>query len=293
MSDFEALNWFIMVVDKGSFTAAADTLDVTPAAVSKRIKLLESQLGARLLNRTTRSISLTEVGETFYREGSRISSDYRSLEARVSEAVGDVSGSIRINAPLSYGTKVLGGIVAKFSAQYPDLEVKLSLDDRFLNPQSGEFDITVRIGSLGDSNLHAVKIATTEVILVASPSYIKRQNKPVRPHDLVFHDGLSYSNSSSRDQWSFEINGELMTFMPNIKYSANNGDVLVEAAVEGRGIARMPDFIAADQLAAGKLVELLPDYRQTRKGIYLLYASKQHLPEKVRRFIEFCKEQLV
>ena len=279
---------FTKVVGAGSFSAAAREMQVSQALVSKQIQELESWLGARLLNRTTRRLSLTEVGTAFYERASRI------LEA-VEEAKGAAGalqtvprGRLRINAPVSFGLLHLAPAVTDFLQRFPDVSVELLVNDRLVDLLEGEFDAGVRIGRLRDSSLIARRIAPIRLVVCAAPEYLARRGTPRTPEDLRQHDCLEYTYFESRGSWRL-LNPDRKELVVPVsgRYLANNGDVLRTTAIAGGGIVLLPTFIVGEDLRAGRLVRLLPDHPPPEQGLHVLYPPGRHLSAKVRSFVDF------
>jgi DNA-binding transcriptional LysR family regulator len=279
---------FTKVVGAGSFSAAAREMQVSQALVTKQIQELENWLGARLLNRTTRRLSLTEVGTAFYERAARI------LEA-VEEAKGAAGalqtvprGRLRINAPISFGVLHLAPAVTEFLQRFPDVSVELLMNDRVVDLLEGEFDVGVRIGRLRDSSLIARKIAPIRLAVCAAPDYLARRGVPKAPEDLAKHDCLEYTYFESRGEWRLlNPEGEEIVVPVSGRYLANSADVLRITAIAGGGIILCPTFIVGEDLRSGRLVRLLPDYPPPEQALHALYPPGRHLSAKVRSFVDF------
>jgi DNA-binding transcriptional LysR family regulator len=279
---------FTKVVGAGSFSAAAREMQVSQALVTKQIQELENWLGARLLNRTTRRLSLTEVGTAFYERAARI------LEA-VEEAKGAAGalqtvprGRLRINAPISFGVLHLAPAVTEFLQRFPDVSVELLMNDRLVDLLEGEFDVGVRIGRLRDSSLIARKIAPIRLAVCAAPDYLARRGVPKAPEDLAKHDCLEYTYFESRGEWRLlNPEGDEIVVPVSGRYLANNADVLRITAIAGGGIILCPTFIVGEDLRSGRLVRLLPDYPPPEQALHALYPPGRHLSAKVRSFVDF------
>jgi DNA-binding transcriptional LysR family regulator len=279
---------FTKVVGAGSFSAAAREMQVSQALVTKQIQELENWLGARLLNRTTRRLSLTEVGTAFYERAARI------LEA-VEEAKGAAGalqtvprGRLRINAPISFGVIHLAPAVTEFLQRFPDVSVELLMNDRLVDLLEGEFDVGVRIGRLRDSSLIARKIAPIRLAVCAAPDYLARRGVPRAPEDLAKHDCLEYTYFESRGEWRLlNPEGDEIVVPVSGRYLANNADVLRITAIAGGGVILCPTFIVGEDLRSGRLVRLLPDYPPPEQALHALYPPGRHLSAKVRSFVDF------
>ncbi|HYD64068.1 LysR family transcriptional regulator [Azospirillum sp.] len=278
---------FIKVVDTRSFTAAADRLNLSKSVVSRRISELENRLGARLLNRTTRKLSLTEVGQAFYERCTRILADLEEAERAVTDLHAAPRGRLKVNAPLSFGLLHLAPAIAAFMERYPDIEIDIDLNDRYVDLIDEGYDVAVRIGRLRDSSLIARRLAPNRRVVCASPAYLERHGTPQVPEDLANHHCLLYTNVPLAEQWQFRVNGETRTVRVSGTLFANNGDILLSAAVAGRGIIVSPTFLAGPALAAGQLRCLLFDCMVTESAVYAVYPQNRHLSPKVRAFVDF------
>ena len=287
----DELDVFVTVVEAQGFSAAAKRLDSTPAAVSRRIKSLEQRLGVRLLQRTTRKVRLTEAGELYFREVSRLLGELRNVEQQLDEVTGQATGEFRIVAPMSFGQRRLAPVVARFALAHPRLRVSLMLDDRQTDIVSQGLDLAVRIAYPGDSSLVARPIAPVPRYICASPEYLATRGTPQSPGDLLLHDCLHYNVISEREEWTFDgAEGEETIVIKGV-FCSNNGEVLAEAAMQGLGIAVLPDFIVEDALADGRLVRILEGRERSPLTLYVLYPSRHHVPAKTRLFIEYMAEQ--
>ncbi|CAH2602201.1 LysR family transcriptional regulator [Rhodovastum atsumiense] len=287
MDRLAAMAAFLRVVERGSFTAAAEDLRLSRAMVSKHIQDLEQHLGARLLNRTTRKVSLTEAGRVYFERGTQVLADLAETEAAVGELQARPRGRLRINAPLSFGLLHLGDAVADYMAAEPEVTVELTLNDRVVDLVEEGYDVAVRIARLTDSSLIARRLAPCRLVVCAAPAYLARHGRPLHPHDLTGHDCLSYSYDPGRDDWRFDGPQGAVAVTVRGRLRTNNGDVLRSAALRGAGIARLPSFIVGPDLAAGRLVPLLCGYRVPELGIHAVYPHSRHLSAKVRSFVDF------
>ena len=288
----DELEVFVTVVEAQGFSAAAKRLDSTPAAVSRRIKALEQRLGVRLLQRTTRTLKLTEAGELYFREVSRLLGDLRAVEEQLEEVTGQVSGELRIVAPMSFGQRRLAPLVARFALEHPKLRVSLRLEDRETDIVAEGIDLAVRIAYPSDSSLVSRPIASVPRYFCASPGYLARRGTPRAPRDLLRHDCLHYNVISEREEWTFGgTEGDESIVMKGV-FCSNNGEVLAEAALQGLGITLLPDFIVEDALADGRLVRVLEGRERGPLTLSVLYPSRQHVPAKTRLFIDHMVEQL-
>jgi len=288
MDRFEELQTFVAVVEAGSFSAAAERLNLAKSAVSRRIGDLEGRLGAQLINRTTRRLSLTDAGHRFYERSARLLGDMEEAELAVASGQTELRGRIRMAAPLSFGVLHLAPALDEFLAAHPELELDLDLNDRQINLVEEGIDLTLRIGHLADSSLVARRLAPIHMALCASPAYLQRQGMPRTPQELGRHQGLVYGNIPESQQWTFVApSGESITVRVPTRLRANNGDLLLQAAIDGLGVVATPTFLSYRAVAEGKLQVLLPDYQMPPATAYAVYPSRRHLPQRVRALIDF------
>ncbi len=283
---------FFNVVEANGFGAAARRLETTPASVSRRVKSLEQRLGVRLLQRTTRKLSLTEAGERYYREGRRLLHELDDLEQALTASVHEPEGELRIVAPMSFGQLRLAPLVARFAKLHPKLRISLVLEDRETDLIDEAADLAIRIGYPADSSMIARAIAPVPRHACASPEYLERRGYLQSPEDLLEHDCLHYNLISEREEWTFLGDGGEQTLAIKGSFCSKNGDVLAEAAMQGLGITLLPDFIVEEGLADGRLVKVLEDYERAPLTLFALYPSRQHVPVKTRRFLEYLLEHL-
>lgn len=287
MDKLEAMAAFTRVVAKGSYAEAGRELGLTRSAVSKAVMELEQILGVRLLDRTTRRVSPTEAGRAYYERCLDVIAQIEETELQVSRLNDEPRGTLRINAPMSFGVRYLGDAVAELSAAHPDLKVELILNDRFIDPLEEGVDVTVRIGALSDSSLIARKLAPARRVLIASPGYIARHGRPEVPGDLAGHRCLAYGQSTVASQrWQLTQDEATITVPVTSQLCSNNGEILRAAAIAGIGIANLPTFIVGPDIAAGRLEVLMPDHPPTELGIYALYAPNRYLAAKTRVLID-------
>jgi DNA-binding transcriptional LysR family regulator len=278
---------FFSVVEANGFGAAARRLDTTPASVSRRVKALEQRLGVRLLQRTTRKLSLTEAGERYFLEGRRLLHELDNLEEALTASASEPQGELRIVAPMSFGQRRLAPLVAHFARSHSKLRISLFLEDRETDLIDEAADLAIRIGYPADSSMIVRTIAPIPRYACASPEYLKRRGCPESPDDLLHHDCLHYNLISEREEWTFLGDDGETTLAVKGNFCSNNGDVLAEAAMQGLGIALLPNFIIEKALADGRLVKVLEKYERTPMTLFALYPSRRHVPAKTRRFLEY------
>ncbi|TKV69399.1 LysR family transcriptional regulator [Marinobacter panjinensis] len=287
MDRIEAMRAFVTVVNEGTFTRAADRLDTSPQLVSKYISQLETHLGVRLLNRTTRRIHLTEAGSQYFQRAQQVLSDIDDMENQLGDLQTEAQGLLRISAPVSFAIRHMAPLLSEFQKAHPAVGIDLQLNDRKVDIVEEGFDIALRIGRLKSSSLIAKRLAPVRLVLCASPAYLEQYGTPERPEDLRDHRYLRYSYMDmdagpSVHKW-LQGNDRNNTR----EMISNNGDVLIKAAIAGAGIVLQPTFIAGAAIREGKLKVILPEQEPEHMGLYAVYAHRQLLASKVRSFIDF------
>jgi DNA-binding transcriptional LysR family regulator len=289
MDRIDAMHAFVTVVNEGSFTRAADRLEMSPQLVSKYVSQLEQHLGVRLLNRTTRKIHLTEAGTRYHQLAQQVLHDIDDMENQLGDLQGEARGVLRISAPVSFAIRHMAPLLSEFQRIHPAVGIDLQLNDRKVDIVEEGFDIALRIGHLKSSSLIAKRIAPVRLVLCASPDYLKQHGTPERPEDLRGHRYLRYSYMELDDRqavyrWLHNADRDNSSEMVS-----NNGDVLVAAAIAGAGIALQPTFISGSAIQQGKLQVVLPVYEPEPMALYAVYAHRQLLASKVRSFIDFME----
>ncbi|MBX9632452.1 MAG: LysR family transcriptional regulator [Burkholderiales bacterium] len=290
MDRLQSMEVFLRVVEKGGLSAAAETFAISPTMVGKHVRSLEERLGGRLLNRTTRRQSLTELGRTYYERCRQLVADFEAIENTVSEMRASPRGVLRINAPASFGSMQLAPALADYLERYPEVQVDLTLSDRVVDLVEEGYELAVRVGTLGDSGLVARKLAPFHLTVCASPAYLAKHGKPKAPRDLLQHNCLEFTYGGGH-RWLFEspAGKETIAIKGNLKI--NNGAALLEAALQGIGIILQPETLVADDIAAGRLVPLLSRYQPAPRPVHLVYLPDRRLSPKLRSFIEFLVER--
>ncbi|MES2509879.1 MAG: LysR substrate-binding domain-containing protein [Pseudomonadota bacterium] len=289
----KSMQIYVAVVDGGSFVHAAERFDTSTASISRQVAALEEHLGARLLQRTTRRLSMSEPGRAFYERAQQILTDIAETEAVIGREATQPTGLLRISVPLSYGLREFARILPGFRERYPGLRLDIDLSDRNVDLVNEGMDVAVRIGASPSPNLIARKIAPVRIVVCAAPSYLAARGFPQTPEDLANHDTLAYSLLATGDSWTLrDGSGTEQTVRIEPKVHANNGDLLRELALAGGGIISQPDFIVADDLARGALVPLLEDWKREESHVYAVYLSRKFLSPKVRVFIDYLVETL-
>lgn len=282
---------FVKVVELSSFTAAADALEMSQPVVSKSITRLEEKLGARLLNRTTRRLSLTEAGSELYRRSVRALEEIENAELEVARFQTEPRGTLRVSAPMSFSILQLGAKLDRFLDRYPGVTMELSLDDRRVDLVEEGFDVAIRIAHLRDSSLVARKIVPCRQVLCASPAYLKKHGTPERPEDLLEHNCILYSFLTNAREWRLvDEQGETHVVPLKGSLQTNNGLVNRAACISGVGIVMLPTFYVGDQLRSGELVPILCKFRPVDIAVYAVYPERRNLTPKVRAFVDFLAE---
>jgi DNA-binding transcriptional LysR family regulator len=281
---------FVRVVELGSFTKAADALEISKAAVSKYVNRLEQRLAARLLHRTTRRLALTEAGQALYGRSAPALVELAEAEHDVAQLTGKPRGMLRVTAPIYLGVTVLAAHIAAFRAKYPEVRLDLDFSDRLVDIVKERFDLAIRISAMQDSSLVATRLAPCPTVLVGSPAYFRRHGTPKTPEDLMAHQGLGYSIVKTPNEWKFRAGkGRWVTVTMPSTIRCNNDFALKQFALDGLGLALFPRFFAERELASGKLVQAIPDYPPPELSISAVYESRRHLLPKLQAFLGFLK----
>lgn len=279
---------FATVVDQGGFTDAAKKMGISKSAVSKHVSSLEARLGARLLNRTTRRVSPTEIGLAYYDRACRVLNDAGEADALVTSMQSAPSGLLRISVATDFGVNHLSPILGDFLQEFPDITVNMVLNNRYVELISEGFDLAIRIGELEDSTLRARKLTDTTKRMIAAPSYFQKYGRPQRIDDLNDHKLLHYTTQSNGAVWKLTApSGEKRQVRTSGWLSVNDGQSLLNACISGLGIAYLPSFLYADALQQGLVEEAIPDLPKETQGIYAVYPPGRFTQPKVRAFIDF------
>lgn len=292
MNSIGAIPIFVMVVETQGFSAASKALGISKSAISKRVSLLEEELGVKLLQRTTRKLSLTEAGEHYYHHARIALRAAQDADDAVAQLQGEPQGKLRISSPMSFGRLHLAPLIPELLKRYPKLQIDLVMEDRVVDLVAQGFDIAIRGGDLPDSSLIARKLAPLRSVLCCSPDYISRFGKPAALSDLEDHNCLAFSHSQDVKEWCFIDDDEMQSINVSGNYRVNNSEALREALLQGVGIGRLPTFVAGPDLKDGRLVALFEDYPMPEQAIYAVFPDRQYMPAKVRVFIDFVIEYL-
>lgn len=291
---FEELRTFAAVAEYRSFSKAARALGIALSAVSRRIRELEDRLGAQLLQRTSRQVSLTAIGEALYERAGRVLEDLEEAEAVATTAGGGLTGQIRVAAPFTFGLKLLAPALCDFRHTRPDLLVHLNLDDRIVDVIAGRFDVALRIWRTPElSSLIALRLARVHYVVCGSPAYFEQAGVPRVPEDLVAHRGITYSNITPTEYWKLRDTrtGRLASPRPRTVFECNNDNILQTAAIHGVGVALLPRFVVRDALRDGLLQTVLDDYEREPVHLYVVHPSRRHVPALTKAFVRFVVER--
>jgi DNA-binding transcriptional LysR family regulator len=291
MDRIDAMNVFVAVADQQGFAPAARKLGLSTSAVTRMVAALEDKVGARLLQRTTRSVTLTDVGTRYLERARRILADIEEAEASTRAERTQPSGRLVISAPLVFGRLHVRPLVTAYLDRYPDVSAELRLSDRMINLVEDGIDIAVRVGELADSTLVARHIGDMRRLTVASPDYLKRRGVPKAPLDLAGHDLIQFTSTSSLSDWRFADNGKDVRVPRASRFATNSADAAIQHAEEGGGVALVLAYQAADAIAHGRLQVLLADYEPPPSPIHLVYPTSRLLSAKVRAFVDTVVER--
>ncbi len=291
MDRFDGMKALVTAVDEGGFAAAGRRLGLSRVQVSRLVTALEDHLGAQLLVRTTRTMALTEAGQVFVERARILVNDMAEAEAATGDLTGELKGLLRINAPMTFGVSHIAPAVNDFMHRHPHITVSLNVNDRFVDPYEEGFDITLRIGDLEPSSLIARKICPIRRLLCASPGYLEDRGRPRTPADLANHAILHYGHFGNDLNWPLRGLGGSNRLPVTPVLCSNNGDVLKIASLAGRGIALLPAFIVADELASGSLLPVLEGFEPAPVALHAVYPPDKYRPAKTRAFVDFVSDR--
>ncbi len=292
MDHISRVGIFLHVVKHQSFAAAARKLGMTGPALSKQVQSLEDHLGVRLLNRTTRVVTLTEEGALYHDKARKALEDLDEAEKQIQELKDCPTGILKINAPMSFGKRYLTSPIASFAKKYPDVKMEVDFDDRHVDMIAEGYDVVVRIGALQDSSVISRKLATCPIVLCASAEFIQQHGQPTTPKDLQHFLGIIYNKHGLSNQWHYQdIHGIKGSAFIKQHFAANSAEMMLEACLQGIGIALLPIFVASTYLQSGQLIELIPNYKTApERGIFAIFPQNRHLSTKVRLFVDWLTQ---
>jgi len=290
MSRKDEMQTFVEVARTGALAEAARKLNLSAPTVTKQITSLEDRLGIRLLNRTTRKVTLTEAGERFYQSCASILDQIEVAEAEVGQMGVGLHGSLRISSSTDFSRMYLSRAITEFARTSPRLKLQLSFSDENVDLQSTSFDIAIRIGELSDSTLVARKLGACRRVICGSPEYFEKFGKPETPGDLSNHECIGYEHLQGTHGWNFNFDGRTRVFRPQGRYFTNCGWMIRDLALAGLGLGFMPTFLIAEQLRDGRLVTVLDSYLADDVNVYAVFPSREHLSHKVRAFVDYLVE---
>lgn len=291
MGQLEDMQVFIRVVEALGISRAAEQLGIAKSAVSRRLSDLEARLGTQLINRTTRTSSLTEAGQRYYQQALKVVDQVHEMNTELAIADAALSGSIRLAVPLSFGLLHMGPAIDMFVREHPQVNIHMDFSDRQVDMVEEGFDLALRIAHLKDSSMQAKRICPSNYVLAASPDYILRHGSPKDPGDMINHDFLKYGVGNSAQWTIIDPQGKEQRFNVEAKVTANNGDFLLQMARAGHGIVVLPTFIAWQALAAGELVKVLEDCTIPSLDAYVVYPKNRFLPQRARALIDFMAKR--
>lgn len=284
---------FTQVVESGGFSRAAERLGMSTTAASRLVAELESHLQTRLLQRTTRRLSLTESGQAFYGRAVQLLHDLQEAEQEASKTAVVPRGTIRLTSGVTFGARYVAPMIGGFMAQHPGVRFDVQLSDRIVDLVEEGVDLAIRVGGSGSEQLVARKLGETRLVACAAPEYLLRHGTPAHPAELAQHNCFTYEYADTRNLWRFrDLDGREHAVRVSGSAHSNSGDLNAALAVQGAGIALEPDFMVREDLRSGRLVALLPGYATAPAPIYAMYATRKHLSAKVRLFVEYLVERM-
>ena len=289
MDHFKQISTFVDVATKGSLSAAARAEGIAPAMIGRRLDALEERLGVKLLQRSTRKIALTNEGIAFLDDCQRILADLEDAETAVSERSARASGHLLVSAPAGFGRQHVAPLVPSFLSEHRDVSITLSLNDRVVDLIGEGIDVAIRIAALSDSNLIGVKLADNKRVVVASPAYLRKHGAPASLDDLTKHNCLAMSSDGSQRGWTFRQNGKNVTIKVNGNMACNDGAVLHDWALSGKGLAWRSMWEVGTEIETGELVTVLDEFAAPGNDIYAVFAQRRHLPLRIRAFVDVLR----
>lgn len=292
MDRLTAMKVFATVASLGSYSAAAEKLKISRAMASKHVQYLENSLGARLLNRTTRHISLTEVGKSYQERINAILLDIDDAELAITQLNSEPRGTLRIMAPPSFGAFHLARFIASYNSSYPDVIIEMLLSDRTPDLVEEGLDMAIRVGAMDDSSLVARKLASARMVICGAPEFIAKYGRPETPADLDRYNCLLFTPRIPANEWQFTINGKETSQHITGTFRSNVGDALRVAAIKGCGLVQLPTYMVGLDIKSERLIPLLGEFEPPEKPIYAVYSHRKYLSAKIRTFVDFLSELL-
>lgn len=294
MDRLTSMNVFVKAAELGSFAAAANALRISPQMVAKHISRLESRLGTALLSRTTRRQHLTDIGRSYYERCKVVLAEAEAADAIALEMKATPSGTLRVNAPVTFGTSTLAPFITQYLDKYPDTQVELTLNDRFVDPVEEGYEVILRIGELNDSPMVAYPLRPYRLIACASPEYLAQHGIPQTPAELALHSCLIYGIWSPQTpcRWQFYQEGKMQEIQPTGRFRANDWRALLHAAVKGYGVTLGPEDVLNEEIRAGRLVQVLPGYAGPSRPMHVLTPAGMRQTVKIRSFIKAIRGAL-
>ncbi|MYM83580.1 LysR family transcriptional regulator [Duganella sp. FT50W] len=289
MGQFRQISTFVEVVARGSLSAAARAEGIAPAMIGRRLDALEARLGVKLLQRTTRKLALTDEGAAFLEDCQRILAELEEAESAVSERSAHATGHLMISAPAGFGRQHVAPLLPSFLSEHRDVSATLNMSDRVVDIVGEGIDVAIRIASLADSNLVSVKLADNERVVVGAPAYLKRHGEPKTLAELGKHNCLAISSEGSQRGWTFREDGKNVVLKVNGNMASNDGQVLHEWALAGKGLAWRSMWEVGSAIEAGRLQTVLDGYAAPGNDIYAVFAQRRHLPLRIRAFVDFLR----
>ncbi len=289
MGQFRQISTFVEVVAKGSLSAAARAEGIAPAMIGRRLDALESRLGVKLLQRTTRKLALTNEGAAFLEDCQRILTELEEAESAVAERSAHATGHLMISAPAGFGRQHVAPLIPSFLSEHRDVSITLNMSDRVVDIVGEGIDVAIRIASLSDSSLVSVKLADNQRVVVGAPTYLKRHGVPQTLADLARHNCLAISSEGSQRGWTFRDNGKNVVLKVNGNMGSNDGQVLHDWALAGKGLAWRSMWEVGNEIEAGKLQTVLDQHSAPGNDIYAVFAQRRHLPLRIRAFVDFLR----
>ena len=292
MDHISRIGIFLEVAKYASFAEAARTLGLTGPAISKQVQSLEDRLGVKLLSRTTRHVALTEEGALFYEKARKALEDLNEAEQQIQELKACPTGKLKVNAPMSFGTHFLTQPIAAFAEQYPEVEIEVDFNDRWVDVVAEGFDVVIRIGSLEDSTLIARKLAPCPIILCAGKKLIEKYGLPQSVASLCDYPGIVYTQHNQKEEWRYmNQENEVFSQILNRNFAANTAEMQLQACLQGLGVALLPIFSVDCHLRSGELIALFPEYKTyPERGIYAMYPQNRYLSTRTRLFIDWLSD---